>query len=557
MRFPIPVLSNKFSSLFADLASFLSHNDFLKVGLSGGFATAGRSFYVSKSIATVIILSLSLSAAHASCVKGNCKNGKGTLVTKSGDQYSGTFRNAQLNGNGYWKSRHGDTYRGQFVNGTSHGKGKLTLTNGDVFIGEFLHGKFDGRGKYIFANGDSYIGQWSSGKMHGNGTYYSGSGESSEGVYAHGKLVKTNEPAPLPATTTFNEGEHYSFAEITKDCTHADCDQELGIFQYGDGTRYLGEFKDGYPNGQGRCEFANGDLYEGEWKKHAPHGRGVLTFASGRKHAAIWDQGIPTEQLLDDYSYVSKFESNENDFDDEVNVYAVVVGVASYEHMPSLKYTDDDAYQLYAFLKSPEGGAIPNDNIKVLVDDVATKNNIIIAMEQLFSRADANDVVLLYMSGHGLEGSFIPSDFDGYKNQLSYNTITEILDKSKAKHKVCIADACHSGSLGSNSKGSSYAPAINNYYKILEGLESGGTAMLLSSSASEVSLEYSGLRQGVFTHFLMNGLRGSADTDRDKVVTISELYAYMYKGVREYTQNKQSPILTGSYNGKMPVAVIR
>lgn len=527
------------------------------------FSTAGRtSFYSSTKIILLIgFISFPL-FGFSNCIKGNCKNGKGIFVTPEGDRYDGIFKNNKLEGEGRWKSKFGDFYRGSFKNGIVNGRGKLTLTNGDFYIGEFKNGKFNGKGKYSFGNGDSYIGQWRRGKMNGLGTYFFKDGRQRKGEFIEGKLKEesyVDSSPPKASNATFNEGALVTTTDlkhIKKDCTSAYCHNELGVFNYGDGTRYIGEFKDGIPYGLGRCEFSNGDLYEGEWKKHAPDGRGVLTFASGRKHAAIWEQGIPKEQLLEDYDYVSKLKTEDVAFSKDVDVYALVVGVATYEHMPSLKYTDDDAYHLYAFLKSPEGGAIPNENIKVLVDDVATKNNILMSMEQLFSKADANDVVLLYLSGHGLEGSFIPSDFDGYHNQLAYNDINEILNKSNAKHKLCIADACHSGSLVA-SKGSNFAPAVNNYYSILGDLETGGTAMLLSSASNELSLEYSGLRQGVFSHYLMNGLRGAADNNNNKIVTISELYSYMYSNVRVYTQNKQSPILTGNYNRNMPVAVIR
>jgi hypothetical protein len=524
------------------------------------FFAAGRSPIILPKTLFFIVIFLSgiSSVSMANCVQGNCNNGKGVYITPDGNKYIGVFKNSKIHGEGKWVSRHGDSYKGQFANGRSEGKGKLELANGEFYIGDFVNGKFHGKGKYSFLNGDDYIGQWQYGKMHGEGTYYFSNGTQKKGQYVDGKLIiKREEVKPEISThNTFNEAAIVSLDEVTKDCTQIDCHQELGIFTYGDGTRYIGEFMNGYPNGQGRCEFANGDIYEGEWKMHAPDGKGVLTFASGRKHAAIWEQGIPKEQLLDDYEYIPKFKNETKTYDESVEVFALVVGVANYQHMPSLKYTDDDAYQLYAFLKSPEGGAIPNENIKVLVDDVATKNNILLSMDQLFSKADANDVILLYMSGHGLEGSFIPSDFDGYQNQLSYNAINNILNESEAKHKLLIADACHSGSLVA-SRGSSYAPAVNNYYNILENLESGGTAMLLSSAAKEVSLEYSGLRQGVFSHFLMQGLSGHADQNHNKVVTISELYQYLYNGVRDYTQNAQSPILTGSYNREMPVAVIR
>ncbi len=526
------------------------------------YPTAGRtSFYYSNKIVLLIAFVSFPLISFSKCIKGNCKNGPGVLITVEGDRYEGVFKNSKLEGKGRWKSRHGDFYKGFFKNGKIDGKGKLTLSNGDFYIGEFKNGKFQGKGKYSFHNGDSCIGVWKRGKMNGRGVYYFRDGRQREGEFIDGKLQEETlaESKPTIGAPTFNEGASVAFTDfshISKDCTNAYCHNELGIFNYGDGTRYLGEFKDGIPNGLGRCEFSNGDLYEGEWKRHSPDGKGVLTFVSGRKYAAIWEQGIPKEQLLEDYDYVSKLKAENVVFSKDVDVYALVVGVASYSHMPSLKYTDDDAYQLYAFLKSPEGGAIPNDNIKVLVDDVATKNNILMSMEQLFSKADENDVVLLYMSGHGLEGSFIPSDFDGFRNQLAYDDIKKILSKSKAKHKLCIADACHSGSLVT-SKGSDFAPAINSYYSTLSDLETGGTAMLLSSASDELSLEYSGLRQGVFSHYLMNGLRGAADADENKIVTISELYSYMYNNVRNYTQNKQSPILIGNYNKNMPVAVIR
>lgn len=525
--------------------------------------TAGRAnFFHYHYLLVVFAFCFLPNFGFSNCVKGDCKNGSGVYITADGDRYVGVFRDFKLEGKGVWKSRHGDLYKGSFSKGKINGKGKLTLSNGDFYIGDFVNGKFHGKGKYAFKSGDSYIGEWKRGKKHGEGTYFFKDGRQKKGEFIDGKLHEEHMAVSNSTTTgseTFNEGALATitdFTHIKKDCTHTYCDNELGIFNYGDGTRYLGEFKEGVPNGLGRCEFINGDLYEGEWKKHAPHGKGILTFASGRKHAAIWDRGIPKEQLLEDYDYVAKLKNSNVTFSKDVNIYALVVGVASYQHMPSLKYTDDDAYQVYAFLKSPEGGAIPNENIKVLVDDVATKNNILMAMEQLFSKADENDVVLLYMSGHGLEGSFIPSDFDGYKNQLAYNDITSILNKSKAKHKLCIADACHSGSIIA-SKGSDFAPAVNNYYSILGGLNTGGTAMLLSSAADELSMEYSGLRQGVFSHYLMNGLRGAADSDHNKIVTISELYRYLYDKVRVYTQNKQSPILTGNYNQNMPVALIR
>ena len=542
-------------TIFSKLNNWMS--SLYKVEIRFFHGSAGRSIF------TFALFCFSMNL-FANCIKGNCVNGKGVFVDDTGDRYTGNFLNFKLHGEGVRIAADGAKYKGEFVNGHSHGKGKLTYANGEYYIGEFHKGKFQGRGKFGFLNGDSYIGSWSDGKMNGKGTYYTKNGSEESRSYAHGVRVKLPRSDTRPSESltsndrrskTNNRSNRVNFASIKKDCTGKQCSNEMGIYHYADGAKYIGYFMHGMPEGYGKCEFANGDIYEGEWKNNAPNGRGVITFTSGAKYAAMWKSGVPQMQLLEDEEYTFD-DKPEKTFDEEVDVYALVVGVASYEHMRSLKYTDDDAYQLYAFLKSPEGGAIPNENVKVLVDDQATKENILSSMDMLFSKADENDVVLLYMSGHGLEGSFVPSDFDGYSNLLTYNSINNILNESDAKHKLCIMDACYSGSLV-GSKGKDFAPSLDQYYSILENLETGGTAMLLSSSASEVSLEYSGLRQGVFTHFLMRGLSGMADEDKDKIVTVNELFRFVHSGVKDYTQSRQTPIISGNYNGNMPVAMIR
>ena len=82
-------------------------------------------------------------------------------------------------------------------------------------------------------------------------------------------------------------------------------------------------------------------------------------------------------------------------------------------------------------------------------------------------------------------------------------------------------------------------------------------AMILSCKDREVSLEDSGLRQGIFSHYLMKGLKGIADKNNNKVVSIIELFEYIKGQVSLYTGNIQNPVLEGNYNPNMPVAWIR
>ncbi|MDO8367608.1 MAG: caspase family protein, partial [Saprospiraceae bacterium] len=221
----------------------------------------------------------------------------------------------------------------------------------------------------------------------------------------------------------------------------------------------------------------------------------------------------------------------------QINIYAVVVGVSQYTAMPSLQYTDDDAMLFYAHLESPEGGAISQNHITLLLDEDATRQNIAQALHQMAQRADADDVIIFYFSGHGLSRAFLPIDFDGYYNQLSHDEVFQILQSSRARHTLCIADACHSGAFDYNTnlvtKGygsTSLQPLFREFEKAKS-----GTAFLMSSSAGEASHEDRLLHQGVFTHFLLRGLRGAADYDYDGIVNIGEIFKYVAYKVPEYT----------------------
>lgn len=243
----------------------------------------------------------------------------------------------------------------------------------------------------------------------------------------------------------------------------------------------------------------------------------------------------------------------------EVTIYAVVVGVGNYYSMPQLQYTDDDAAIFYDHLKRAEGGALPDGHIALLLNADATRQNIVLALRQLSRQADANDVFIFYFSGHGIQGSFLPVDFDGFRNQLRHEEILQILAASQAKQKLCIADACFSGALDYDdtfaAKGTYVAP-VACYYEAFENTNS-GTALLMSSNPGEVSLEDRKLLHGVFTYFLMRGMNGAADFDHNQIVSIQELFHYVYHYVSEYTHGQQSPVLTGDYDNRLPVAYAR
>lgn len=548
---------------------------------------------------SLILITLNL---DANCIIGNCSNGKGTYLFRDGSKYTGYFSRGKAHGQGTYYHRDGAMYVGSFVQGVKHGTGKLTFKtkevytgnfengvingkgkmsyiNGDVYIGEWVNGKSSGLGKYIFADGEVYEGDFVNGLFSGkgkltrkDGSYYDGEWQNNkkdgEGIsFAHGKKMKVyhennvllREEAIVNSTQVVTNSP-ISNTSTTKilDCNKEYCHNSLGSLRYKDGSIYTGQFINGKGEGNGKCKYANGDRYEGGWKNHAPHGQGTMHFAKGTVYAAIWDNGVP-KQKISTASPPVIAQNNKTEMikkpDNKTKIYALIAGVASYNHMPSLKYTDDDAYQLYAFLKSPEGGAIPDDNIKIMIDDAVTRKSLLQELHSISAKADSDDVLLIYLSGHGLDGAYVPSDFDGSKNQVTYSDILELIDNSAAKHKLFITDACHSGSMLASAR-TPYNVALENFYSAYSAVD-GGTAIMMSSKKEEVSLEYGGLRQGVFSHFLIKGLKGQADINSDKLITISELYSYVSSSVKSYTANAQNPSIMGDFDQQMPVGWVR
>jgi hypothetical protein len=552
---------------------------------------------------------------QAQCISGNCQNGSGVMRFSSGAVYTGEFVSGKIHGRGVLDFTNGNRYSGDWQNGIREGQGKMSFKNGNQFEGAFIHNRMTGYGIMQYANGDRYKGNWlsdqpqgkgnyafktkevydgdfASGKFEGQGsmTYIDGArytggwkdnrkqgtgrftatdGKVTEGTWDNGELVMqgsesnltgTQPAATTPTNTTVSAGSSatYTRPDINnlRNCGTKYCASGQGYYDFPDGSRYIGEFANGMPQGEGKCFYANGDIYEGGWNVNAPNGEGVMRFTSGRVYGAVWMNGSPVKELeanqpMPNVGPVS-MEASSN-----VRIWAVVVGVADYNHMPKLKYTDNDAYEYAAFLKSVEGGGLPERQVRVLIDEEATRNNILIAIQTQFQKADANDMVIMYFSGHGLEGCFLPYDYDGMNNKLLHQDVLKVFRDSKAKYKLCLGDACHSGTLTNTMAAKSPTRVtLDRYYEAFE-QSSGGIALLMSSKGEEVSLEDSGLRRGVFSHYLIKGLKGEADVNGDKIVTISELSKYSYDKVRAYTQRQQTPVITGDYDPDMPVGVVR
>lgn len=261
--------------------------------------------------------------------------------------------------------------------------------------------------------------------------------------------------------------------------------------------------------------------------------------------------------------------------DSHKNTYAVVVGVSDYLNMQpgkgDLSVPTVDAQRVYNFFRSAGGGAVPENNIYLLLNADATRSNIVAAMSQLYSKAGPEDRVVFFFAGHGDKGFFLPYEYDGsQRTALFHDDVKAAFKGCAAKTKLCIADACHSGSIKSRSNDARLQPSVSKAdtgstkYRELE--DGSGIVVMMAAKSNEVSWETQEIGQGVFSYFLVKGLAGQADKNQDRVISITELYFYVRNNVRQYVYNSckdesgrpavQTPICFGKFNKDMPVGYV-
>ena len=545
---------------------------------------------------------------EAQCVSGNCTNGNGVMVYASGARYIGEFKNSVREGFGTCFYTDGGSYKGYWsrdrqegpgvrtyaqsvvkkgywrqgvlvtedpglvlqTNGKANqvsvgcisgncttGQGIYIYENGNIYTGEFSNGRRQGSGICYFSDGTEYKGSWKNDQMDGKGTISYPDGRVQNGIWKMGSMMEYSAQAQKPVYGYGNTQEStQSTPVVVARCISGDCKNGFGTYLFQDSSRYIGTFINSIPEGRGTIYYANGERFEGSVREGRLNGRGTIFFPDGRRVSGDWEDGVFMQSIVEENPRQTPvpaapvFEKPTER--PSIKVWAVIVGVASYSHMPMLRYTDDDAYRIYAFLKAPEGGAVPDEQIRLLIDESATREAILKAMQDIFYKAGPNDLVLMYFSGHGLPGTFLPIDYDGLRNQIRHEEVNMILRRSPAKLKLFIADACHSGSMVTARDGKQ--PLLQNYYSSLANAQA-GTALIMSSKSEETSLEASGLRQGVFSYFLIRGLKGEGDVNDDGIVSLQELYDFVFSNVRQYTLNRQSPMIQGDYDPKMTVAV--
>ena len=257
--------------------------------------------------------------------------------------------------------------------------------------------------------------------------------------------------------------------------------------------------------------------------------------------------------------------------------WAVIIGVGGYESsaVPRLRYPVADADAVYETLIA--SGGFKKENILLLTDRTERKptlRNIKWALGTFLARsAHKNDLVVIYFAGHGasevdqrgierdgLSKYLVPIDADPddlYSTALPMDEMQNVLARIEAERVTVFLDACYSGAAGGRTFASTKTRTVNVDDIFLDRLtRSKGRAIVTASRPSELSIELPELGHGVFTFYLVRGLQGYADLNRDGIVSLQELYEYLTQEVSRKSRavgGNQHPMLKGELEGALPL----
>ena len=239
-------------------------------------------------------------------------------------------------------------------------------------------------------------------------------------------------------------------------------------------------------------------------------------------------------------------------------LWILLVGVNQYQdrqNLPSLQYSALDCQGLGEALKEATA-SLKSKEVIIHHDFVARlprTTEVQQSIAKIINHASSDDTILFYFSGHGIveqtTGEVVLCLADTNIEQLlttglPLNTLLKQLSNCAASQQLVWLDACHSG--GMTLRGTSKISLPNASSQLVDVLrnkaaESKGFYALLSCDQTQQSWEFPELGHGVFTYYLMRGLRGEA-ADSQGIIEADALYQYVYHQTLRYIDKTNQQI---------------
>lgn len=224
------------------------------------------------------------------------------------------------------------------------------------------------------------------------------------------------------------------------------------------------------------------------------------------------------------------------------NAYALLVGISSYPNH-YLQGADKDARSLCEILTDPDYCGYPKENVYLLLNEQATKAQILASLADLARRTDETATLIFYFSGSGrlvelqstdtvslaispVEAGSAPEHLDAW---ITDSELTDALIAIPAQRILVALDCCNSGAFQAHPK----------------------ISLLASSRADEESVNIP--EGGIFTAQLLNALRGGA-SHNDGVIRLVDLFNYIQSRLMGEFPN-QHPVLRLASTENFPIAL--
>lgn len=249
---------------------------------------------------------------------------------------------------------------------------------------------------------------------------------------------------------------------------------------------------------------------------------------------------------------------------------AVVIGIGQYNTIGTqVKYARHDAEIMRSYLNRLVG--VPETRIKALYDKDATWGAINASLDDYLPRRVKEDSrVYLYFSGHGApdvktqKAYLVPADGDLDSPSTLYpvEQLFLKLNALRAKEIVVMLDSCFAGE-GPRSIIPAGARPMGLF--IEDPLRASGRVIsIAAASVKQISSDLEEMKHGLFTYYMLKGMRGGADQDKDGKVSLSELFKFVQPNVTDKAaliNRDQTPVLHPSLSelgerGNLPLAIL-
>ncbi|MBS0152778.1 MAG: hypothetical protein JSR31_17765 [Nitrospira sp.] len=209
-----------------------------------------------------------------------------------------------------------------------------------------------------------------------------------------------------------------------------------------------------------------------------------------------------------------------------VSVVAIGISSTLTQQIPSRMHAAHDAETVAKYFQTL--GGVPSSNIALLMDRKATSAQIEKTLREWLPTRSAKDgIVIIYFSGQAMispRGEIMLVPYDGTKTPTSLyrlSALESVLARLHPQQAILIFDGKTSPVIDQTK-----TPPTPRW-----DLDGDNTIRLIAVEGLAAGIEDDTHRHGLFTYYLLRGLRGEADTNRDGKITLGEVSGFVRQKV--------------------------